>query len=358
MIGKMQPPLLGPSGAGRIDEDAMTEAGARLHVPVMLKESLRLLDPQPGETIVDGTLGAGGHSRAILAALGAAGRLIGVDRDPQMAQIAREKLLGVSAGAKIVILTGHFGDLPSVLAPLGVEAVDGVLLDLGVASPQLDDASRGLSYRADGPLDMRLTPDAELSAEEWINQVSQEELAQVLREYGEERFSGRIARAIVEARARKPIRRTAELAEIIMRSVPRGPRRLHPARRSFQALRIRINEEMQQLERCLATLPRLLKPGGRCAIISYHSLEDRRVKNAFRDGAQEGIYELLTRKPMRPSAEETAANPRSRSAKLRAARRTESYGNNGNHGNASHSSHDSHSSHSPYQTHGTQGTLS
>ena len=134
-----------------------------------------------------------------------------------MAQIAREKLLGASAGAKVEILTGHFGDLPSVLAAVGVEAADGVLLDLGVASPQLNDPSRGLSYRADGPLDMRLTPDAELSAEEWINQVSQEELARVLREYGEERFSGRIARAIVEARARKPIRRTGELAEIIAR---------------------------------------------------------------------------------------------------------------------------------------------
>jgi 16S rRNA (cytosine1402-N4)-methyltransferase len=276
-----------------------------------------------------------------------------VDRDPKMAQLARERLLGVSAGAKIVILTGRFGDLPSVLAPLGVEAADGVLLDLGVASPQLDDPSRGLSYRADGPLDMRLTPDAELSAEEWINQVSQDELAQALREYGEERFSGRIARAIVEARARKPIRRTGELAEIIARSVPRGPRRLHPARRSFQALRIRINEEMRELERFLAAMARLLRPGGRCAIISYHSLEDRRVKNAFRDGAREGIYELLTRKPMRPSAEEIAANPRSRSARLRAARKRGSYGNNGNDGNISHNSHDSHSSH---QTHGTQGT--
>jgi 16S rRNA (cytosine1402-N4)-methyltransferase len=321
MIGKMQPPLLGHFTARRTDEDAMTESGAPLHVPVMLEESLRLLDPQPGETLVDGTLGAGGHSRAILTALGAAGRLIGVDRDPKMAQIAREKLLGVSAGAKVEILTGHFGDLPAVLAALGVEAADGVLLDLGVASPQLDDPSRGLSYRADGPLDMRLTPDAELSAEEWINHVSQDDLAQVLREYGEERFSGRIARTIVEARARKPIRRTGELAEIIARSVPRGPRRLHPARRSFQALRIRINEEMQQLERFLAALAGLLKPGGRCAIISYHSLEDRRVKNAFRDGAREGIYELLTRKPMRPSLAEVSANPRSRSARLRAVRK-------------------------------------
>ena len=170
---------------------------------------------------------------------------------------------------------------------------------------------------------MRLTPDAELSAEEWINQVSQDELAQVLREYGEERFSGRIARAIVEARARKPIRRTGELAEIIARSVPRGPRRLHPARRSFQALRIRVNEEMQQLERFLAAMARLLRPGGRCAIISYHSLEDRRVKNAFRDGAREGIYELLTRKPMRPSFAEVSENPRSRSARLRAVRRND-----------------------------------
>jgi 16S rRNA (cytosine1402-N4)-methyltransferase len=300
----------------------MTESGAPLHLPVMLEESLRLLNPRPGETIVDGTLGAGGHSRAILAALSPVGRLIGVDQDPKMAQIARKRLLSVSAGAKIQILTGRFGDLPAILAAIGVQAADGVLLDLGVASPQLDDASRGLSYRADGPLDMRLTPEAELSAEEWINQVAQDELAQVLREYGEERFSGRIARAIVEARARGPIRRTGELAEIIARAVPRAPRRLHPARRSFQALRIRINEEMRQLERFLVALPQLLKPAGRCAIISYHSLEDRLVKNVFRDGAREGIYELLTRKPVRPSRAELSANPRSRSARLRAVRKT------------------------------------
>jgi 16S rRNA (cytosine1402-N4)-methyltransferase len=270
---------------------------------------------------VDGTIGAGGHSRAILAALGPSGRLIGVDEDPQMAQIARAELTLASVGAGIEILTGRFGDLATVLAAAGVKAADGVLLDLGVASPQLDDPSRGLSYRADGPLDMRLTPDAGISAGEWINRVSQEELARVLREYGEERFSGRIARAIVEARARKPIRRTGELAQIITRAVPRLPRRLHPARRSFQALRIRVNEEMEQLERVLAALPRLLKPAGRCAIISYHSLEDRRVKNAFRDGARKGIYELLTRKPMRPSRAEVSANPRSRSARLRAVRK-------------------------------------
>jgi 16S rRNA (cytosine1402-N4)-methyltransferase len=295
--------------------------GAPLHLPVMAEEALRLLDPKPGETIVDGTIGAGGHSKAILRALDGAGLLLGLDRDPNMAAIARREL-GVSVGARVEILTGNFSDLKSALLSLGAEAADGVLLDLGFASPQVADPARGFSYRADGPLDMRMGSGGGLTAQEWINSVSQGELAGVLREYGEERFSGRIARAIVEARRLKPIRRTGELAEIIVRAVPGGPRRLHPARRSFQALRIRINEEMEHLDAFLSALPSVLRPGGRCAVISYHSLEDRRVKNAFRAGVAEGLYEPLTRKPIRPSPAEISANPRSRSARLRAVLKT------------------------------------
>jgi len=296
-------------------------AGPPLHLPVMAEEALRLLDPKPGETIVDGTIGTGGHSKAILRALDGAGLLLGLDRDPSMAQIARREL-AVSAGAKVEILTGNFRDLKSFLLSVGVETADGVLLDLGFASPQVEDPARGFSYRADGPLDMRMGSGGEVTAEEWINRVSPEELAGVLWEYGEERFSRRIARAIAEARRLKPIRRTGELAEIIARAAPRGPRRLHPARRSFQALRIRINGEMDHLEAFLRALPSVLRTGGRCTIISYHSLEDRRVKNAFRAGVAEGRYEALTRKPLRPSPAEVRANPRSRSARLRAVLKT------------------------------------
>jgi len=281
---------------------------------------MRLLDPRPGETFVDATVGAGGHALALARALGREGTLVALDRDPHMLDLAAARLAG--AGCVVRPLRGNFAALGVHLADLAPEGVDGVLLDLGLASPQLDDPSRGFSYRADGPLDMRMSPGEGESAAEWINRAGEAELAQVLKTYGEERFARRLARAIVRARERQPIRRTSELAEVLRRAYPSGPRRLHPARRSFQAIRIYLNRELDHLERFLRDLPQVLKPGGRCAVISYHSLEDRRVKEAFREGAREGLYELLTRKPLRPSAQEAERNPRSRSARLRAVRRT------------------------------------
>ena len=289
------------------------------HEPVMLTEVLRLLAPQPGETIVDGTLGYGGHSLAILRELQGKGLLLGVDRDPEMAARAGERLSD-SGAQNFRIVVSNYSRLDEVLSASGDRA-DGILLDLGVASPQIEDPRRGFSYRVDGPLDMRMTPDQDFGAAEWINSAEEKDIADVLFEYGEERFSRRIARAILRARDRAPIRTTGELAEIIRRASPPGPRRLHPARRSFQALRILVNRELEHLDRFLEILPGLLKPNGRCVVMSYHSLEDRRVKNVFRQGIRDGLFESLTRKPLRPSEQEVDSNPRSRSARVRAVRR-------------------------------------
>ena len=291
------------------------------HVPVMLSEVMQLLDPTPGETIVDATIGCAGHARAIRHELGTTGLLVGLDRDPGMAQCARERL-GGSESENVKIVCANFSEVDSVLRAEADSRADGILADLGFASPQVDEAERGFSYRTDGPLDMRMNEAGDLTAEEWVNTAPEKDLADVIYQYGEERFSRRIARAIVRARESARITRTVQLAEIIRRAVPKGPRRLHPARRTFQAIRIHINREMEHLERFLDLLPNLLNPGGRCVVISYHSLEDRRVKIAFLRGAQDGLYERLTRKPLRPTEAEVRANPRSRSAKVRAIRRT------------------------------------
>lgn len=310
------------SGA-EMSDNAPPHAGG--HKPVMLEESLRLLNVKPGETVVDGTLGLGGHAAALRRALEGRGLLIATDRDPLMCARARANLDN-TPGAETRIFNSNFSELDSVLRSAGASKADAVLLDLGVASPQIDQAARGFSYRAEGPLDMRMTPEGP-SAAEWLAQAGEEEIADVLYRYGEERLSRRIARAIVAARQRSPIRTTAQLAEIIRRAYPGGPRRLHPARRSFQGIRIFLNGELDHLDRFLSILPGILQAGGRCAVISYHSLEDRRVKNAFREGARAGAYELLTRKPLRPSPAETESNPRSRSARLRAVIRTAQEGN-------------------------------
>ncbi len=305
------------------DAEASDNDAPRLtpHVPVMVEEVMSLLDPKPGELMVDATAGHGGHAKAIGAALGTDGVLVALDRDPRMLDLARDRI-AASTRCKVRFVQGNFSRLSDHLVDLALKGVDGVLLDLGLASPQLDDPARGLSYRANGPLDMRMSPGEGDSAATWVNRVPESELADVLWTYGEERYARRIARSIVRARGQQPIRRTVELADLIRRAYPRRPRRLHPARRSFQAIRIFINRELEHLERFLDILPGLLKPAGRCVVISYHSLEDRRVKEAFRRGAREGLYELLTKKPMRPSADETSDNPRSRSARLRALRRT------------------------------------
>lgn len=287
------------------------------HIPVMLSESLALLNPQPGETIVDGTLGLGGHTRAIAKLLDKNSRLIGIDRDANMLARAAENLRGVT----VETVRGNFSEMGKHLRELGLAGVDGILLDLGVASPQIDEARRGFSYRSDGPLDMRMSDDEKQSAADWLNGEDEEEIGRVIREYGEERYWRRIARAIVSARSMARISSTGRLAEVIRRAAPGGQRRLHPARRTFQAIRIYVNREIEHLERFLQTLPGLLNPGGRCVVITYHSLEDRPVKLAFREGVRAGVYESLTRKPLRAAAAELQSNPRSRSAKVRAVQR-------------------------------------
>jgi 16S rRNA (cytosine1402-N4)-methyltransferase len=285
-------------------------------VPVLVDEVCQGLDPQPGQTIVDGTLGGGGHARALAARVAPHGRMIGIDRDPAAIARAREAL----AGTGIECLLGNYRDLPELLAEIGVAEVDGVLLDLGLSSDQLADAERGFSFDADGPLDLRFDPTQGEPAWQMLERLSAERIADLIYEYGEERFSRRIGRAIVEAQRREPIRTARQLAELVRRVVPRGRgrQRIDPATRTFQALRIAVNEELASLETALKRLPECLKPGGRLAIISFHSLEDRRVKQAFRDDPR---YEVITRRPIRPSETEIQQNPRARSAKLRVAAR-------------------------------------
>ena len=287
-----------------------------LHVPVMLEEVIQALDPLPGQTIVDGTLGGGGHTRALSDRVGAAGLILALDRDPA-AHTAAERNL---AGRSIQLVTANFCELPEVLTQLEIPAVDGIVLDLGLSSDQLDDAERGFSFDSDGPLDLRFDTESGEPAWRLIERLEATELANVIFQYGEERHSRRIARNIVERRAIEPIRTARQLAEVVRRSVPRGPesRRIDPATRTFQALRIAVNDELGSLKKALESFPACLRVGGRLAVISFHSLEDRLVKTAFRDDPRYGV---LTKKPLRPSEAETERNPRARSAKLRVAQR-------------------------------------
>ena len=284
------------------------------HRPVMPGEVLRLLDPKPGETWVDCTVGGGGHALLIARRIGPNGRLIGLDQDPSMLERGRARL----ADLPVTLVHANFDQLPEVLANLGSESVDGVLADLGFASDQLEDPARGLSFRAQGPLDMRLDPTAGTPARELVNTMSEAGLADLFFEYGEERQSRRVARKIVERRKTRLFETTGDLADVV-RSCVRKSGSIDPATRVFQALRIAVNDELGALDRLLAALPRVVKPGGRAGIISFHSLEDRRVKHAFRD---HDVWEPVTKKPVEAGDEETARNPRARSAKLRVARRT------------------------------------
>lgn len=286
-----------------------------VHVPVLLNEVLDALDVRPGQTIADGTLGGGGHSRRLAELVGQSGLLIALDRDPAAIEAAEKSL----AGLPVVLVHDSFAELPDVLSRLEVAAVDGVLLDLGLSSDQLADAERGFSFTADGPLDLRFDPTQGRSAADLVNRLGTEQLADLIYEFGEERYSRRIARKIVESRRSEPIRTAGQLADLVRSCVPRTPGlRIDPATRTFQALRIAVNDEMGALDQALQRIPACLKPGGRLAIISFHSLEDRRVKNAFREDPR---LEVLMRKPILPSAVEIESNPRSRSAKLRVAKR-------------------------------------
>jgi 16S rRNA (cytosine1402-N4)-methyltransferase len=287
------------------------------HVPVLPAEVLDLLAPAPGQTFVDATVGAGGHARLLAERLGPAGRLIGLDRDATMLELARPRL----EGSPVTLVHAGFDRLREVLDGLGVDTVDGVLADLGVCSDQLDAPGRGFSFQQEGPLDMRLDPTEGEPASALLRRLSERDLADLFWRYGEERFSRRVARRVVEERRRAPLETTAQLADLVRRCVPRPRGRRHaldPATRVFQALRIAVNDELGALDRFLAALPECVRPGGRAAVISFHSLEDRRVKQAFRDRSR---WRPLTPKPLQASEEEVRRNPRARSAKLRAAER-------------------------------------
>ena len=291
------------------------------HVPVLLDEALKYLNVRPGGVYVDATLGLAGHSSAIARKLGGKGKLICFDRDPQAMEAAKAKLEEVRAelGDEMPELEFEpraFSEAKSLIEP---GSLDGLLADFGVSSLQLDEAHRGFSFRSDGPLDMRMDTRGGETAEQVVNQEDENELANLIYEFGEERRSRRIARAIVRAR---PIRTTAELARVVSAAAPamKGDK-IHPATRTFQALRIRVNDELGEIRTLLESAPSLLKPGGRLVLISFHSLEDRLVKDAFREAGRNKVYEVLTKKPVVAGEQEEMRNPRSRSAKMRAAQK-------------------------------------
>ena len=305
------------------------EAG--LHKTVLLEEAVEALRIKADGTYVDATFGRGGHSRAILARLGSAGRLIAIDRDPEALAFAKRIV-----DSRLTVFQAEFGRIGRVIADADVEEVDGVLLDLGVSSPQLDSAARGFSFRFDGPLDMRMDPGHGKSAAEWLAQASEQEIGEVIKRHGEERFAKQIARAIVAARSSGPVDRTRQLAQIVAKAVPTREPHQDPATRTFQAIRIHINQELEELEIALPQCLEMLNVGGRLVVISFHSLEDRIVKQYMRTQAQPGALparlpvraaELpkprmrLVGKPVYPSDAEIAANPRARSAVMRVAER-------------------------------------
>jgi 16S rRNA (cytosine1402-N4)-methyltransferase len=299
----------------------------RAHWPVMVEEVLAALRPTPGKTFVDCTLGLGGHSAEILKRVLPGGRVIGIDFDPASLARARQRLARIKGGdGHFHLVQNNFAALPTVLAEAGVEKVDGILADLGVSSPQIDDPARGFSYRHNGPLDMRMDPARGQSAAALINKLPEDQLAAALLEYGDEDDAPAIARLIIQRRAVKPIETTQELAAVVCQARRFTMQRaagakLHPAARTFQALRILVNRELPNLERLLAVAPDLLAPGGIIAIISFHSGEDRRVKKTFLEGSRNSLYAEISPDVIIATEEEIRANPRSRSAKLRWARR-------------------------------------
>lgn len=297
------------------------------HISVLLEPVLRAVAPRPGQVIVDCTTGLGGHAAELLRRITPGGRLIGIDFDPANLALARTKLEATLGGA-FELHHNNFAALPTVLAQAGVKRVDGVLADLGVASPQIDDPSRGFSYRQPGPLDMRMDPTRGQPASALVNRLSERELADALLELGDETDAPRIARLIVERRRAHPITTTEDLMAIVCEArdftlARAAGAKLHPAARTFQALRILVNRELANLDRLLAVLAEHLNPGGVVAIISFHSGEDRRVKAAFRAGLATGVYSQISPDPVIASEAEQKENPRSRSAKLRWARRAD-----------------------------------
>jgi 16S rRNA (cytosine1402-N4)-methyltransferase len=296
----------------------MTQQKAR-HVPVLFQEVIEFIRVRPGGTYVDCTLGLAGHAEAIVRQLGSAGHLIGFDRDPEALELARTRLTRVceelgSQAPQVTLIGEAFS---TIAEHVKAASVDGLLADFGASSLHFDEARRGFSFQADGPLDMRMDTRSGPTAEQVVNETSERELANLIYEYGEERRSRTVARAIVRGR---PVTSTAQLARIVASAVP-PMKHIHPATKTFQALRIFVNQELQEIRALLEAAPGLLKPSARLVVISFHSLEDRIAKDSFREGAKKGIWNVLTRKPVTAKEEEINRNPRSRSAKLRAAER-------------------------------------
>ncbi|NOY41629.1 MAG: 16S rRNA (cytosine(1402)-N(4))-methyltransferase RsmH [Planctomycetes bacterium] len=287
------------------------------HIPVLLDEVIQWLEPAAGKIIVDGTLGGGGHSAALASRVLPGGKIIGVDLDPE----ALERAQPAISSLPVTVAVGNYTDIPQILRQLEIDAVDGILLDLGLSSDQLADEERGFSFQSTGPLDLRFDRSSGKPAWQLIERLSERHLADLIYQFGEERLSRRIARKIVAQRRSEPIRTADQLASLVRSCVPRSRgHRIDPATRTFQALRIAVNDELKSLQEALAHLPTCLKPGGHLAIISFHSLEDRLVKHGFRNDDR---LEVLTKRPVRATDEETAQNPRASSAKLRIAKRVD-----------------------------------
>jgi 16S rRNA (cytosine1402-N4)-methyltransferase len=304
------------------------------HLPVLLAESLEALQPRAGGRYLDGTFGGGGHTAALLDASAPDGRVLALDLDPDA--MARGGELALRYGERLRLRQANFADLAAVAQAEGFAPLDGILLDLGVSSFQLDQPDRGFSFQAEGPLDMRMDPTRDQPASVLVNEWSEERLADIIYQYGEDRAARRIARAIVQARARAPLRTTTDLARAVVAAVGRPPGSIHPATRTFQALRIAVNDELGALDRALAGALEVLRPGGRLVVISFHSLEDRIVKHFFRREATDCLcppslpvcqcghraqLRIITKHPIAPGEAEVAANPRARSAKMRVAER-------------------------------------
>ena len=293
-----------------------------MHLPVLLEEVVSHLGPEPGDVIVDATVGGAGHAKEILRKITPGGKLVAFDRDAEAVKRVRDEL-GEFRGS-FTAVNEDFRDIDQVLDSLNIKSIDGALFDLGMSSFQVDDAARGFSFLREGPLDMRFDISRGMSAAEVVNSFGRDELADIIREYGEERHARAVAGAIAEARKERRIETTGELADIIVRAIGRRYARLklHPAARTFQALRIHVNDELNAVEEALKKTPDLTKSGGRICVISFHSLEDRIVKNTFRTMARSGELKIVTKKPLTPGEEERKRNPRSSSAKLRVAEKT------------------------------------
>jgi 16S rRNA (cytosine1402-N4)-methyltransferase len=293
------------------------------HVPVLLKEAIYYLDPKPGDTILDATINGGGHARVIMQKIGEAGTLVGIDQDKKILENLKSEIRSTKSETNLILINGNFRDLDELLKNKNIKTINGAIFDLGMSSIQLEESGRGFSFQKDEPLLMTYKSEIgpnDLTARDILNKWNEKEIADVLYKYGEERYSRRIARKITEIRREKPIKTTFDLVELIRLSVPsayRNNRRIHCATRTFQALRIAVNDELNALPEGIKKAWKLLSIGSRLAVISFHSLEDRIVKNFFREMAQDGQGKILTKKPIVPTNEEQKLNPRSRSAKLR-----------------------------------------